>query len=789
MTDATTTAERPPYLWALFVFFGTLALYVATLAPTTQFWDTSEYIAAAKVLGIPHPPGNPLFTMLAHTWGMLPLVAGYAMRINLFAATTSAVAAACWFLIGERFLRPIVPVRTPRRLAALAGALISATSFTVWNQSVVNEKVYTLSVLSIALILWFIVRWDDQEHGAAHDHYLLLIMYLLALTSTNHMMGVLAGAVPAVLLFPPLLNRRASTEEQRNTEWMLWLGYCSVLGMLLSLGMENNILIYGAAVLYLGVLLVTIFTGNWRFTLALFGVMVVGLSVFVFLPIRAHHYPAINEGEPTTWQAFLDVLQRKQYGKPSIFSDPRYPDGPGNPGRTPLLFIQQILNYVQYYGWQYGRDLKDNLRGALAVVFAALGLLGAFRHWKADRRQALGMIALMFFLTFALILYLNFKSGFSQPVETVAREVRERDYFFICSFALWGIWVGVGLATLMEWVVDGLQDRIEDESRRWAYALPVLALAVIPLYTNHLTASRAKETLARDFAVDLLNSVEPYGILVTAGDNDTFPLWYAQEVEGVRRDVVIINLSLANTDWYLRQMQRRPVETYDAAQGPAIYRNRTWPKPEGKVLSFSDLQLDSMQLYYPLDKKQVLTFGNVQVTLDPDRVHPLGNGQGYLERADVVVLGAIRDQLGKRPIYFSRTVGTYADEFGLTPWLEGNGFARALRQAPLVQSDSIQGMPGFGFVNVARSKALGFDVYHFAAAARARPRGWVDRPSEGILVTYGLIYEVLAQALQKSDPQSATRAIGIADSITKNSREFRASISQQQAPQVQPSNR
>jgi hypothetical protein len=789
MTDATTpTRERPPYLWALFVFLGTLALYVVTLAPTTQFWDTSEYIAAAKVLGIPHPPGNPLFTMLAHVWGMLPLVAGYAERINLFAATTSAVAAACWFLVGERFLRPIVPVRTPRRLAALAGAVVSATAFTVWNQSVVNEKVYTLSLLSIALILWFIVRWDDQEPGAAHDHYLLLIMYLLALTATNHMMGVLAGAVPLVLLFPPLLNRRASTDE--TTEWMLWLAYSTVLGLLLTLGMENNGLIYAAAGMFVIVLIASFFTGHWRFTAALFGVMVVGLSVFVFLPIRAHHYPAINEGEPTTWQSFIDVLQRKQYGKPSIFADPRYPDGPGNPGRTPLLFLQQILNYFQYFGWQFGRDLlKDGPRLALAWIFGALGLLGAHRHWKADRRQAIGMMTLMFFLTFLLIFYLNFKSGFSQPVETVAREVRERDYFFICSFALWGIWVGIGLATLMEWLSDFLQDRMLDETLRWSVAVPVLLVALIPLYTNHLTASRARETLARDFAADLLNSVEPYGILVTAGDNDTFPLWYAQEVEGIRRDVVIINLSLANTDWYLRQMQRRPVETYDAAAGPAIYRNRTWPKPEGKVLSFSDLQLDSMSLYYPLDKRQVLTFGGVQVTLDPDQVHPLGQGQGYLERADVVVLGAIRDQLGKRPIYFSRTVGTYADEFGLTPWLEGNGFARALRPAPVVQNDSIQGLAGFGFVNVARSKALAFDVYHYAAAARARPRGWVDRPSEGILVTYGLIYEVLAQALQKSDPAGATRAIAIADSITKNSKEFRASITREQAPQVQPSNR
>src|SRR6266700_3424738 len=85
--DVAAEPERPPYLMAALVALGTLVLYVLTLAPTTQFWDTSEYIAAAKVLGIPHPPGNPLFTILAHTFGLLPLAKSYAERINLFAAT------------------------------------------------------------------------------------------------------------------------------------------------------------------------------------------------------------------------------------------------------------------------------------------------------------------------------------------------------------------------------------------------------------------------------------------------------------------------------------------------------------------------------------------------------------------------------------------------------------------------------------------------------------------------------------------------------------------------------
>jgi len=100
--------ERPPYVMAAAVFLCALVLYVVTLAPTTQFWDTSEYMTAAYTLGIPHPPGNPFFVLVAHVWALIPWAAGYAQRINLLAAVTSAVSAGCWFLIGERWLRGIV---------------------------------------------------------------------------------------------------------------------------------------------------------------------------------------------------------------------------------------------------------------------------------------------------------------------------------------------------------------------------------------------------------------------------------------------------------------------------------------------------------------------------------------------------------------------------------------------------------------------------------------------------------------------------------------------------------
>ncbi len=705
------SAVKPPYVMAACVSLGALILYVLTLAPTTQFWDTSEYITAAYTLGIPHPPGNPLFVLMAHVFGLLPLARAYAERINLFAAVTSAISAGCWFLIAERWLRSFVPVLWPRRIAALAGALVSATAFTVWNQSVVNEKVYTLSLLSIALILWLIVRWDDQPAGEAHDHHLLLIIYLLALTATNHMMGVLVGPVVIILLYPPLKKQRPVSDAERSLEWSQ------------------------------------------------------------FLPIRAGFHPPINEGEPTTWRALWDVIFRVQYGKPSIFDNPTQPPGGSNMGHTAALYWAQIVNYAQYFGWQFAHDWSERVQRVIAVVFAFVGGIGAMRHWRADKRTALAMTVLVFTFTLALVFYLNFKYGFSLHLEQplAAHEVRQRDYFFMVSFAIWGIWVAMGLAAMLEGVGDWFRERQPDATRRWLYGTPILALALVPLFGNRLTASRKGETLARDFAYDVLQSVEPYGVLVTAGDNDTFPLWYAQEVEGIRKDVTVLNLSLANTDWYVRQLQARPVTPFDSLNAPAIYRGKQWPMPTDRLMTLSDAQLAALEQFYILEDKRTARLGTgadtVRVTIDPQML-----GRQYLERADVIVLQVIRDQLGKRPIYFSRTVGLYADQFGFTSHLEGQGFARVLRPKELVQSDSIQGVQSLGYVNVPRTTRLLFDVYHIDAAARQRPRGWVDEPSKGILDLYGLTFYTMAEVIQKKDAALAARAQEIAQMVFRNTR-------------------
>lgn len=743
---------RPPYLVAALTALVVFLIYLATLAPTTAFWDTSEYIAAAKVLGIPHPPGNPLFTLLAHTFGLLPLAKSYAVRINLFAAVTSALAAGFWFLVAERWLREIVPVRWARYAAAFAGVLVGATSWTVWNQSTVNEKVYTVSLLSMALCMWLVVHWGDEEPGPHRDRWLVLIAYVMALTSTNHLMGLLA--IPALGVYVLWTDWRTLIQP-----WVILMGLALLLGV--SGEWEAIRALTPAGTFLLLVLLAAVIYAlvrSPREPLVYLGVaaVLVGVSLnYVYLPLRAAQYPPINEGEPIGFfsRALSDVLNRVQYGKPPLT-------------QRQASFLAQLANFGQYFTWQFARDWTWFAPVATAI-FTFLGLAGLWALWRRDRRAGLAAALLLGTLTVALVFYMNFKYGFSQyPGQPdLPREVRERDYFFMGSFSAFGVFVALGLAAVMEWIVELLRGR-GDERRRWLAASPVLAVALIPLLGNRVTASRAHETLARDFAVDMLESVEPYGILITAGDNDTFPLWYAQEVEGVRPDVTLANLSLMNTRWHLRQLRRRPTPAFDPARAASLWHSEAPPKPPSSpVFALSEAELDSLPEVTRVPEKGSLTVGGVTITF----------GQDYLVLQDLATIFLIRDNLGKRPIYFSWSDAGYPDQtLGLSPYLVTQGLVRKLMPKAVTPGGPVLLSNTLGYVDVPRTERLLWEVYHWKSAARERPRGWVDVPSSSILSLYAIVYGGMADVFRKTgDTAAAARADSIAQAVSENLRRRR----------------
>jgi hypothetical protein len=729
------------YLWALIVGLGVGLLYTVTLSPTTAYWDTSEYIATGHILGIPHPPGNPLFVIMARTWELLlaPLGLSVATRINLFSALMGSIAHGLWFLAVHHILSFFSDDRRFRIVGAIAAVVVSATAFTVWNQSNVNEKVYTVSLMTIALLTWLAFHWRENLGKGRDDNLLVLIAFILALSVGNHLMAFLAA--PALGLF------------------VLWVSPRVLL--------------------------------NWRLYAVGAFVVFLGLSIHLYLPLRAALGPIINEADPTCanlQSALMSIvtmgqagcselsaaLSRQQYLKPPIF-----------PRLAPLW--SQFANYLQYFDWQWARGVDGTetvfpiARLPFTFLFACLGLYGAAQHLRRDAATGLYVLALFATLSIGLVSYLNFSYGFSlaSPSPADVHEVRERDYFFIVGFSVWGLWAGIGIASLWQQAAIRLKGS-------WSRAAPVLALALIPLVLNWPWASRRMDYSARDWAYNLLMSVEPYGVLFTNGDNDTFPLWYLQEAEGIRRDVTVIVTSYLNLDWYVRQLRDLTTPCppgVRASDSPTtIVCQRPYEPQEGEPLYTADPSAANSQGRIAIlmdDPVRLPT--KTAIDLDDETIEQAAGPAGYLsiQEDSEFTLGPvvariaggtviypwqqfalllIRNSIDDRPIYFSSS-GSAAQDLGVVPYLVRQGLAFRLHPGPpdvnsrntLLEDPLITSVTGL-WLDVERTRTLAEEVFVHRTGIPDEWDHWPDRSTVGIPNYYSWVFAALTQsAIQSGD--------------------------------------
>jgi len=697
------TPSPPPYAHAAGAALAALALYVLTLAPSPWFWDTPQYITVAHIMGLAHPPGNPLFVTIGRAWDLFlsPLGLPVAVRINLLAAVSSALGTGFFFLVTHRVLQRWIGaehddlwLRRMPLIGAWLGALMAATAYTVWNQSNVNEKVYTLSLLGIAAVAWLVMRWIDRKDEPGAGWLLVLAVYIMFLGSTNHLMALLVAPAFAatVLVVKPAVLKDPN----------LWAR---------------------------GVLAV-----------------VLAISFNFFLPIRADQQPIINQGEPVCESmvgaalaiysngsvgcpALAANLTREQYGKPPL-SDRQAPIG------------HQLANWFQYFDWQWARGLSPsetpgNSRLPVTLLFLGLGLGGLVVAFRAGPGEGAFLAVLAVTLSIALVYYLNFRYGYSladDSIDRLQREVRERDYFFTAGFHLWGFLAALGLTGLWRWAARGGEDR-----RSLALAAPILLVAFIPLVANWSWADRSGDHSARDWAYNMLQSVEPYGILFTNGDNDTFPLWYLQEVEGIRQDVTVIVVQYLFTQWYPRQLAYHTApgrqRSFDPADDRGIY-----PLPTSSpTRAITRLGNEEMNQVGSGTLSSALTVDVGPVALQ----YPAGT---WLGRGDRLALAIIRDSLDERPIHFASTAGL-ARDLGLSRWVARQGLTARLIMEDLDELDGVvqtTAQLGGDWVNVDVTRRLAEDVFLYRGLEERDI--WADRATLNIPWHFYFLYLQLAEA-------------------------------------------
>ncbi|MGI8401329.1 MAG: glycosyltransferase family 117 protein [Gemmatimonadaceae bacterium] len=466
-----------------------------TLAPGVTLWDSGEFLAAIKTLGIPHPPGTPLYVLLGRVWSLaFADLFGFARAINLLSAVCTA--------LGCGILASLFAKWTGDGFAGTAAGITAGLMATVWLSATETE------VYAVALLFGCIILWAGDRAGENSDmHWALLAAYLSGLAWSLHLSALLVLPSAVLLVF--------STHD----------GYFAVpVGRRYADGRREA---HSFARLLRASILVAL----------------IGMSCALFMLFRARHDPVINQGNPSTFASLVDVILRRQYDVPALW-----------PRQAPMYI--QLGNLFEYADWQFAKGLGPDAppnwwRTPITVLYALLGLVGFVTHRAMDRRSWRAMALLFFVSTIGVLVYLNLKAGPSFGVgflpANAPHEARERDYFFFFAFLCWGLWAGFGSIRLSR-LVKAPFNMI---ALILPFAPAILNWGAVDRRTDPVEAQ------ARVESGEMLSRVPPSGIFLALGDNDTYPLWYLQQAENTRRDVTIVTVPLLGAKWYRAELARR----------------------------------------------------------------------------------------------------------------------------------------------------------------------------------------------------------------------------------------
>lgn len=355
--------------------------------------------------------------------------------------------------------------------------------------------------------------------------------------------------------------------------------------------------------------------------------------------------------------------------------------------------------------------LRENTsRNELYFLPLILGIIGLLFHFRKNTKDASVVMMLFFFTGIAIVLYLN-----QYPYQP-----RERDYAYVGSFYAFAIWIGLGVYGLYDLISKKLNGAVVATG---VTALTLVAVPVLMASEEWDDHDRSNRTVVRDFAHNYLNSCAPNAILFTMGDNETYPLWYAQEVEGIRTDVRVVNLSLLGMDWYINQMRDT---TLDATPIPFTVNPNKYtqgtrdyiPYYDMKIAGVSDLKevinfvtsddkqammqtrsgksinvLPTKTVRIKVDKAKVIAAGVVPAkdsALIVDYIEFTLNKDGIVKN-DLMVLDLLANNTWERPIYFAATMGQ-DNYYGLNDYLRLEGLA--LRVVPIRAQRNPFGTPG-----------------------------------------------------------------------------------------------